>query len=123
MAKKKATKPKRPSKPSAKHAAATEKHTTPKDRPLPTMEQSKNARLERLCDSIGTQREVINAAKTTERGDIQAALQEMQRSGLQVFRHGGVELARIPGADKLRVRVTDEEGGASVDSPEAAGEE
>lgn len=78
------------------------------------MEQVRNRRLDNLCEAIGDARETMNSAKNDEQGSIQAALQEMQRGGLQVYRHARVELARIPGAEKLRVRVTKEEGDAGA---------
>ena len=86
------------------------------------MEQVRNARLDNLCESIADQRRVMNAARQQEQADIQGALQEMQRKGVQTFRHGGVELARVPGAEKLRVRLTTEEGDAGDGDLEPAGE-
>lgn len=56
----------------------------------------------------------MNAARADEQESIQAALQEMQRKGVTVYRHARVELARIPGAEKLRVRMTKEEGSADA---------
>lgn len=73
----------------------------------------------------------MNAARVEEQSDIQAALQEMQRRNVTVYRHARIELARIPGAEKLRVRVTKEEGdagaadfkpGEDADSESTAGE-
>lgn len=82
------------------------------------MEQVRNRRLDNLCESIGDARETMNGAKQQEQSDIQAALQVMQRDGLQVYRHARVELSRVPGAEKLRVRLTKEDGDAGVEDLE-----
>lgn len=98
----------------AAHAAETAKRRKPVDKKLPGLEQPRNAVLERLCQSIGTQREVMNAARTREKGDTIAALQEMQRREYMQFTHAGVELVRVPGADKLRVHLVDTDGDVEV---------
>jgi hypothetical protein len=78
------------------------------------MEQVRNVRLDHLCEAIAEHRGALNEAKANEQGDIQASLAEMQRKGVTVYRHAGVELARVPGAEKLRVRLTKEEGDADA---------
>ncbi len=93
----------------------------PRSVPLPGMERVRNVRLDQICEAIGEERERMNAAKTEERGLITGALQEMQRANLSVFRHGGVELSRVPGAEKLRVRLTKEEGDAGAEDLETGG--
>lgn len=90
----------------------------PRSQVLPGMEQVRDVALDRLCEDIGDARERMNSAKADEQSSIQSALQRMQKSsdrypgGRTVYRHAGVELARIPGADKLRVRLTKEQGDA-----------
>lgn len=98
----------------AAHAAATSRHKAPEDKKLPGMEQPRNAVLERLCTSIGTQRSVMNEARKTEKGDLSAALQEMQRREYMQFTFAGVELVRVAGADKLRVHLVDSDGDVEV---------
>ncbi len=93
----------------------------PRSQVLPGMERVRNSRLDQVCEAIGEERERMNAAKTEERGLITGALQEMQRANLSVFRHGGVELSRVPGAEKLRVRLTKEEGDAGAEDLEKGG--
>lgn len=102
--------PAKAAKRAAAHAKATKRQQVPRDQKLPTMAQPRNAVLERLCGSIEEQRAVMNAARQQEKGDLQAALQEMQRRDLSQFVYAGVELTRVTGADKLRVRVVDDEG-------------
>lgn len=121
--------PKPAKKPSTAHAAATAKARKPADVKFPTMRQPRNQRLEMLCQSLDTQRTVINDAKRTEKSDKAAALQEMTRAGLLSFKHAGIELARIPGADSIRVHVVKDEGdmeaageATTPDEPSAKGE-
>ncbi len=95
---------------SAAHAAATARNAKPRDEKLPGFKQPKNQRLELLCESLDNQRTVINDAKRIEKSDKAAALQEMTRVGLLAFKHAGIELARIPGADTIRVHVVKDEG-------------
>ena len=79
---------------------------------LPGMEQVRSRKLDNLCEAIAECRAQKNAAVTEEKSLDATALQVMVGEGLAVYRHGGVELARIPGAEKLRVRMTREEGDA-----------
>lgn len=83
------------------------------------MEQVRNKKLDNVCEAIGEERRQMNAAKQEEQGLIQSALQVMQRDGVTVYRHSGVELARVPGAEKLRVRLTKEQGDADAGDLEA----
>lgn len=78
------------------------------------MEQVRNVRLDHICESILDERAAKNAATTEEQGLIATALQEMQKKNVTVYKHGGVELVRVPGADKLRVRLSKEDGDADV---------
>ena len=78
------------------------------------MEQVRDVRLDNLCESIAEDRRVMNQARQDEAGSVQAALKRMQDNDVVVYRHGGIELARVPGAEKLRVRPTKEEGDADA---------
>ncbi len=106
-----------PKKQSAKRGASAG-GKKPRSQSLPGMEQVRSQRLDNLCESIFDERETMNGAKTEEQGLIQSALQEMQKRGVPLYRHARVELARVPGAEKLRVRVTKEEGDASAEDLE-----
>lgn len=57
----------------------------------------------------------MNTAKTEETGLVASALQTMVKKGVSVYKHGGVELARVPGAERLRVRLVKEQGDADAD--------
>lgn len=85
---------------------------------LPGMEQARDRRLDNLCESIAEHRGVMNRARVEEQSDIAAALQHMVKKGTSVYKHGGVELARVPGAERLRVRLTKEQGDADADDLE-----
>lgn len=78
------------------------------------MEQVRSRRLDNVCEGIAEERALMNKARLDEKGLIQSALQAMQKADVTIYRHGGVELARVPGAEKLRVRLTKEEGDADV---------
>lgn len=106
----KAAKPKKAAKTtsaagSAAHAEETEKRRRPVKQQLPGMEQPHDEVLERLCLSIGTQREVMNAARIRIDGDTAAALQRMQATERMQAMYHDVELVRVAGADKLRVHL------------------
>ena len=79
---------------------------------LPGTESVRSQKLDAICESIGDEREAMNKARTETQVLIAAALDVMTKKNLTVYRHDKIELARIPGADKLRVRVTKEEGDA-----------
>ena len=80
------------------------------------MEQVRSRKLDNLCEAIGDEREMKNKADTEEKGLLQSALREMQSRNVHIYKHGGVELARVPGSEKLRVRLTKDEGDADVSS-------
>lgn len=136
MAKKKAKKktagPKYPKKRAMKATAAAPnarvRKPGPRSQALPGMAQARNVRLDNFCEAIAEDRATMNAAKASELGNVQGALREMQRpsdkypDGRTVYKHGGVELARVPGADKLRVRLTKEQGDADESGLTSSGE-
>lgn len=88
----------------------------PRSQPLPGMENVRAGALDNLCEGIGDCRDTMNVASVEEKKLIASALKQMQKRNLSVYRHARVELARVPGAEKLRVRVTKEEGDASVEA-------
>ena len=102
------------------------KKRAPRSQVLPGMEQVRSQKLDNVSEAISECRSKKNAAVLEEKGLVTAALQAMVQRGIAVYRHGGVELSRIPGAEKLRVRITAEEGDADAEdleqSPAAEGE-
>jgi hypothetical protein len=78
------------------------------------MEQVRNKRLDNICEGIADERAQKNRCDLEEKGLIQSALKAMQQANISVYKHGGVELARVPGSEKLRVRLTKDQGDAEV---------
>ena len=85
---------------------------------LPGIDLLRARKLDNLCEAIAECRAQKNAAVTEEKSLDVTALRVMVETGIAVYRHGGVELARIPGAEKLRVRMTTEEGEAGAEDLE-----
>jgi hypothetical protein len=78
------------------------------------MEQVRNRRLDHVCESLLEVRTRINADRGEEAGLEKTGLDEMHRTGGTVYKHAGIELVLVPGAEKLRVRLTKETGDAQV---------
>lgn len=85
------------------------------------MEHVRNVRLDNYCESIAEDRATMASARADEQGSIQGALKEMKAKAVNSYKHAGVELAFVAGADKLRVRVTKDNSDASTGS-ESGGE-
>ena len=81
---------------------------------LPDMEQARHAKLDGLCVSIGDAREKANLAVADESAAKQAALDYMAAKDVTVYKHAGIELVRVPGHEKLRVRLVENGGDAQV---------
>lgn len=116
--KKKLSKPKAQPKAAKKPAKAAKPRTRtrPAAQPLPGMEQARNTKLDKLCESIGEVRDGLATLRGHEKEDVQAALTEMIRGDVGSYRHAGVELVRVAGEEKLRVRTTGEDASAMVAS-------
>jgi hypothetical protein len=93
------------------------KKKMPRSQPLPGMEQVRNRNLDRACESIGESRDQMNRIRREEADDLRGALREMHDKNVVVYRHAGVELVRVPGEEKIRVRTTKE--AASDITPES----
>lgn len=68
--------------------------------------------LDKLAEGIGDERDAQAAARSNENGYKQSALRRMRDKGIFVHQHAGVELARVPGEEVLRVRRTKQEATA-----------
>lgn len=82
------------------------------------MEQVRDTRLDNLCESIGDTREKLSELRQDEQSDLQAALKRMRERGLTSYRHAGVEMSRVPGEEKLRVRVTSRGDATAENGPD-----
>jgi hypothetical protein len=118
MAKKKTAKARSPKLVKKSGEKVEPKKRSARSQPLPGMEQVRDQRLDNLCEAMADHRRVMNAARVEEQGDIATALQHMVKKGISVYKHGGIELARVPGAERLRVRLTKEQGDADADDLE-----
>lgn len=90
----------------------TPRRRTPVDQSLPGMENRRIAPLDEICHSIADARSQINDLKADEAGFEQTALGLMRQHRKTTWRAHGVELVRVPGEEKLRVRTT--RGGAAT---------
>lgn len=103
----------------ARHAKVSRRRAaSPRSQTLPGFDQVRSRALDNLCEAIGDVRATMSAAKLEEAGLLKSTLQAMQRADIALYRHARVELARVPGAEKVRVRVTKEEGDAGAEDLE-----
>jgi hypothetical protein len=119
MAKRKKTE-KKPKPAARKKPAPKKRPSGPRSQTLPdkSFDRIRNRRLDSICEIIAEERDRVNEARKEEVGLISSALDVMQKDGIQVYKHGGVELVRVPGAEKLRVRRVKDEGDAGVEDLE-----
>ncbi len=94
----------------------------PRMPPLPGMEDLRIKVLDDVCRSIAEVREAKNALRATEGDHLIAALKAMRKHEKTTWRHAGVELVRVPGEEKLRVRTSKEPATAET-AEEPAGHE
>jgi hypothetical protein len=86
------------------------------------MEDFKDAELSRLASSVADERHTQAESKQNEAGLLQAVQRRMKTLGRTTFKAHGVEFVRVPGDEKLRVRVSrngGEEQGADLADEES----
>jgi hypothetical protein len=94
-----------------------------RDQPLPGMEEVRYRDLDNTCNSIAETREEINTLRADETAFEQTALRQMRTHGITSYRHAGVELVRVPGEEKLRVRTARERTAtAETEEPDDKGD-
>lgn len=92
----------------------------PRTQPLPGMEDARIKSLDDICASISETREELNKLRGEE-GDLEKkALGLMRTHDQSSWRHAGVELVRVPGEEKLRVRTSKTKATAETDEDEDA---
>ena len=91
----------------------------PRDQVLPGMEDVRYRDLDNTCNTIAETREEMNALRQAEIGYEQKALAQMRNHNITSYRHAGVELVRVPGEEKLRVRTARERTATAEVEPEA----
>lgn len=113
MAKKpKSGKSKGGKKPSTRYRAGAAKG--PRSQTLPGMKEARSEALDNLCEEIGDLLDTQTNARTEADTKKVAALKLMRTRGISVYKHAGLELARIPGEEDIRVRRTKSQDDVSV---------
>lgn len=106
----------------AKTAATKARHRQPRAEPLPGMGEVRIKALDEICTTIAETRESINALRAEEVDNESAAMGLMRKHEKVAWRHAGVELVRVPGEEKLRVRTTPERTATAESEPSDAGD-
>ena len=73
---------------------------------LPGMEQYRSQKLDNACERIADARATMATLRADEAGDERIALDLMRGVNITSYRYAGVELVRVPGEEKLRVRTS-----------------
>ena len=68
----------------------------PKSKTPPGLEATRSERLDNICEGIAEERARLSAARTEEQQLLSSALQTRQERKISVYKHAGVELARVP---------------------------
>jgi hypothetical protein len=76
----------------------------PRSQTLPGMSQVRDARLDQICEDIGEGLDQINAGTETVDDGKAAALVRLHARGLSGYRHAGVRLSLVPGAEKVSAK-------------------
>ncbi len=94
--------------------SADRKRVFPRAQILPGMESVRSAKLDQVCESIAEERYRLAKARQAEEELTSTALEDMHAKRITVYKHAGVELVRVPGSEKLRVRLVKDKGNAAV---------
>jgi hypothetical protein len=90
----------------------------PRSQALPGMEQVRAVALDHACESISECREQLNNLRAEESGIMQTTLTTMKKLDVMTYRHAGVELIRVPGEERLRVRTSKAQATAETEPDE-----
>ncbi len=105
-----------PRKATAKAKAAKGRQRQGRQIPLPGVDRRLSS-LDDICTSIAETRAAMNQLRAEETDYEKTALKLMQRAERTAYRWAGVELVRIPGEEKLRVRTARETTATSDEAP------
>ena len=95
----------------------------PQERVLPTLEDVTIEDLDNVCHSIAECRDTMAVARNDEKGLEQTALALMHRHKRTTYHGSGVELALVPGEEKLRVRTSKANATGSVQADDETGDD
>lgn len=127
-AKRKATAPKRAARPARQSKAAAERvlrkgpirKRAAEQAALPEMENmGADRKMDDICKRIATRHVEINDLRRDDAADYQLALSRLRTIERTSYNRHGVEMVRVPGEEKLRVR-TKGEGAATGENDEPA---
>lgn len=91
----------------------------PKTQHLPGMEgMALIASLDRLAESLADIRLQLNEIRAQEKGQLVNALRELRKHNRTVYKAHGIELVRVPGEERVRVRLVAGQGAADTDPDE-----
>lgn len=100
-------------------ASRTERRPTrPRQVPLSGMEDVRIRGLDDCATSISEIREEMNKLRGQETDQLTIALKLMRKHERTTWRAAGVELVRVPGEEKLRVRTSKEKATGETDEEE-----
>jgi hypothetical protein len=99
---------------SPRAASTRQKHKGPRAAALPGMEDVRIRGLDDVCASISENRGAMNELRATDGDLLNKALKLMRMHERTSWRHAGVELLRVPGEEKIRVRTSKEQATAET---------
>jgi hypothetical protein len=76
----------------------------PRSQALPGMAQVRDAKLDQICEDIGEGLDQINDGTEQVNDGKAAAIARLHARGLSGYRHAGVRLSLVPGAEKVSVK-------------------
>ncbi len=93
----------------------------PKAQKLPGMDQPKVRSLDAVCEKLADVRETLNDARTKEKELVGQALFHLKNHNIAGYKAHGIELYRVQGDEKVRVRVVDDDSTGDDGSEEYMG--
>jgi len=78
------------------------------------MEDLRDTQLDRLASGVADERHAQAESRDTETGLLQAVLKRMRALKITTFKAHGVQFTRVPGDEKLQVRLTKDGGDDEV---------
>lgn len=102
----------------ARATQATKRAAVPRDVPL--FPETRIKSLDKLCEQISDTRAAVNRLRGDETDLERHAHKEMQAHQVMNYSAAGVELSRVPGDEKLRVRTSKETSTTQADVDEMA---
>ena len=95
------------------------KTTAPLSRVLPGMERVRDELLDNMFEVRAVKTGIMNESRRDIKaldGGILQRMQDLEKAGktIYVYKHSGLEGARVPGSERLRMRLVKDQGNAEV---------